>query len=152
MSDILSLLQDFDVANFLPEPDKFLNNLEGWVRLMVLAGPLVMLILGLWYYYAPPKEANHAAGFRTYYSMGSVKAWLFAQKLAGMAYMAMGGGLSVLMLIVSLFFNAEKGIAMITVALICVILEVILMVGMWVVLNILIMKAYDKDGNPRKRK
>ena len=152
MSDILSLLQDFDVANFLPAPDKFLNNLEGWTRLLVLAGPLVMLILGLWYYYAPPQEANHAAGFRTYYSMGSVKAWRFAQKLAGTAYILLGGGLSIVMLIVSLFFNADKGMAMITAALVCVILEVILMVGLWVVLNVLIMKAYDKDGNPRKRK
>lgn len=152
MDDILSLLQDFDVANFLPAPDKFLNSLEGWVRLLILAGPLVMLALGAWYYFAPPKEANHAAGFRTYYSMGSVKAWLFAQKLAGMAYMALGGVLTVLMLIVSLFFNGEKAMAMITAALICVILEVILVAVVWVVLNILIMKAYDKDGNPRKRK
>ena len=152
MSDILSLLQDFDVANFLPAPDKFLNSLEGWVRLLILAGPLVMLALGAWYYFAPPKEANHAAGFRTYYSMGSVKAWLFAQKLAGMAYMALGGALTVLMLIVSLFFNGEKAMAMITAALICVILEVILVAIVWVVLNILVMKAYDKDGNPRKRK
>ena len=152
MDDILSLLQDFDVANFLPAPDKFLNSLEGWVRLLILAGPLVMLALGAWYYFAPPKEANHAAGFRTYYSMGSVKAWLFAQKLAGMAYMALGGALTVLMLIVSLFFNGEKAMAMITAALICVILEVILVAIVWVVLNILVMKAYDKDGNPRKRK
>ena len=155
MDDILSLLQDFDVANFLPAPDKFLNSLEGWVRLLLLIVygiPLVMLALGAWYYFAPPKEANHAAGFRTYYSMGSVKAWLFAQKLAGMAYMALGGALTVLMLIVSLFFNGEKAMAMITAALICVILEVILFAAVWVVLNILIMKAYDKDGNPRKRK
>ena len=152
MDDILSLLQDFDVANFLPAPDKFLNNLEGWVRLMVLAGPLVLLVLGIWYYFAPPQEANHAAGFRTYYSMGSVKAWLFAQKLAGMAYMALGGALTVLMLIVSLFFNGEKAMGMITTALICVILEAILVAVVWVVLNILVMKAYDKDGNPRKRK
>ena len=152
MDDILSLLQDFDVANFLPAPDKFLNNLEGWVRLLILAGPLVMLVLGAWYYFAPPKEANHAAGFRTYYSMGSVKAWLFAQKLAGMTYMALGGALTVVMLIVSLFFNGEKAMAMITAALICVILEVILIGAAWAVLNILIMKAYDKDGNPRKRK
>lgn len=152
MSDILSLLQDFDVANFLPAPDKFLRDLEGWTRFLMLAGPLVMLILGLWYYFAPPKEANHSAGFRTYYSMGSVRAWRFAQKLAGMAYMIMGGALSVIMLIVSLFFNAEKGMAMINTALVCVILEVILMVGLWMILKILIMKAYDKDGNPRQRR
>ena len=152
MDDILSLLQDFDVANFLPAPDKFVNSLEGWVRLLVLLGPLVLLGLGLWYYFAPPKEANHAAGFRTYYSMGSVKAWLFAQKLAGMAYMVLGGGLTVVMLLVSLFFNGEKGLAMINTALICVIIEEILVLLVWIVLNLLVCKAYDRDGNPRKRK
>ena len=100
MSDILSVLQDFDLANFLPEPDKFLNSLEGWIRFLVLLGPLVLLGLGIWYYYYPPKEANFKAGFRTYFGMGSVEAWLFAQKLAGKAYLILGGGLSVLMLIV----------------------------------------------------
>ena len=47
MDDILSLLQDFDVSKFLPTPDKFMNSLEGWVRLLVLAGPLVLLCMGL---------------------------------------------------------------------------------------------------------
>ena len=90
MKDILSLLQDFDVANFLPEPDKFLKNLEGFMRLLVLAGPLVLLVLGAWYYFAPPKEANHSVGFRTYWGMGSVEAWRFAQKLAGLGYGVLG--------------------------------------------------------------
>ena len=104
MDDILSLLQDFDVANFLPEPDKYLNSLEGWIRLIVLAGPLVLLGLGLWYYFAPPKEANHSAGFRNYWGMGSVEAWRFAQKLAGMGYTVLGGALTVIMLVTFAFW------------------------------------------------
>ena len=72
MDDILSLLQDFNVANFLPAPEKFLKDLEGWIRLAVLIGPLVMLGLGLWYTHKPPKEANYSVGFRTYYGMGSI--------------------------------------------------------------------------------
>lgn len=151
MDDILSLLQDFDVANFLPEPDKYLNSLEGWIRLIVLAGPLVLLGLGLWYYFAPPKEANHSAGFRNYWGMGSVEAWRFAQKLAGMGYTVLGGALTVIMLVVSLFFNGEKALAMANAAVVCVVIELILTLALWIVINALVYRAYDKDGNRRKK-
>lgn len=151
MDDILSLLQDFDVANFLPEPEKYLNSLEGWIRLIVLAGPLVLLGLGLWYYFAPPKEANHSAGFRNYWGMGSVEAWRFAQKLAGMGYTVLGGALTVIMLVVSLFFNGKNALAMANAAVICVSIELVLTLALWIVINALVYRAYDKDGNRRKK-
>ena len=152
MDDILSLLQDFDVANFLPAPEQFIKDLVGWTRFLVLIGPLLLVGLGAWYYFKPPKEANHSAGFRTYWGMGSVEAWLFAQKLAGIGYMALGAVLTVLMGIVCLFFRAQKAMAMINVALVCVIIELILVLGMWIILNILIFRAYDKDGNRRLKR
>ena len=46
MDDILSLLQDFDVANFLPPPEQFMRDLEGWIRFAVLLGPLLLIGLG----------------------------------------------------------------------------------------------------------
>ena len=152
MDDLLGLLQDFDVANFLPEPDRFVRDLEGWTRVFVLAAPVTVLLLGLWYYYKPPKEANHRAGFRTYYSMGSVEAWLFAQRLAGIAYTVVGGLLTALMLVVSLFFSGEKAMAMISVAVVCVALEAVVIVGMYVLLNLLVFRAYDKDGKRRLKR
>ena len=41
---------------------------------------------------------------------------------------------------------------MINTALVCVIIELILVLGMWIILNILIFRAYDKDGNRRLKK
>lgn len=152
MEDILSLLQDFDVANFLPEPDKYLKSLEGWIRLIVLAGPLVLLALGLWYYFAPPKEANHSVGFRTYWGMGSVEAWRFAQRLAGMGYMVLGAGLTVIMALVSISFRGENALAMVNTAIVCVIIEFILTLLLWAGINVLIYRAYDKDGNRRRKR
>jgi hypothetical protein len=151
MDDILSLLQDFDVANFLPEPGKFLNSLEGWVRLIVLIGPLVLLCIGLWNRYVSAPTPGNRLGFWIVGGVGSMKAWHFAQKLCQMAYLVLGGGLSALMLLISLFFNAKKGMVMINLALICVILEFIVIVGAWILINMLVRKAYDKEGNPRKR-
>ena len=149
MDDILSFLQDFDVANFLPEPEQFLKSLEGWTRFFVLLGPLILLGLGACYYFAPPKEANHSFGFRTYWGMGSVQAWLFAQKLAGMGYMIVGGALTVLMGLVSITFRAHAALSMINTALVCVFIELLIVLVLWIALNTLIYRAYDKDGNRR---
>lgn len=149
MDDILSFLQDFDVANFLPEPDKFISDLAGWIRLMVLVGPLILVVLGALYFFAPPKEANHSFGFRTYWGMGSVQAWLFSQKLAGIGYMVVGGLLTILMGIVSIFFRGDSAQAAINIAMVCVVIELAVTVALWVVLNLLILRAFDKNGNRR---
>ena len=151
MKSVMSKLQDFDFAALLPEAGKFMNSLEGWTRFFVLLGPLVLLGLGIWYYYYPPKEANYRAGFRTYFGMGSVEAWLFAQHLAGKAYLFLGGGMTVLMLLISLFFNGEKALGMMIAALICVIFELIVVAGTWYVISRIVAKAYDKDGNRIKK-
>lgn len=150
MDDILSLLQDFDVANFLPAPGDYISSLVGWVRFAVLLGPLILLGLGVWYFFWPPKEANHSVGFRTYWSMGSVKAWLFSQKLAGMSFMVLGGVLFVLSLLISLTFNGEKAMGMINTALVLVVIQLLLILGLCIVLNLLIYRAFDKDGKARK--
>lgn len=149
MDDILSLLQDFDVANFLPAPEQFMRSLEGWTRFAVLLGPLLLMALGACYYFAPPKEANHSFGFRTYWGMGSVQAWLFSQKLAGMGYMAVGAALFVLMGLVSLTFRGHAAMGMINTAVVCVAVELLIVLALWIILNILIYRAYDKDGNRR---
>ena len=75
MSDLLSLLQDFDVANFLPAPDKYLLSLVGWVRLIMLAGPLVLFAMGLWHRFVAPKKPGSKLGFPLWVPIGSKKAW-----------------------------------------------------------------------------
>jgi hypothetical protein len=152
MDDILSLLQDFDVANFLPEPDKFMSSLVGWVRLIILAGPLMLLILGLWYRFVEPKKPGSKIGFPLWVTIGSVQAWNFAQRLCNSAYLVIGGGLSALMLVISLFFNKNHGLAMVNIALVCVIVELIVIVIVCFTINALVQKAYDKDGKPKKRR
>jgi hypothetical protein len=151
MDEILSLLQDFDVANFLPEPDKFMRSLVGWVRLIMLAGPLVLLCMGLWHRFVAPKEPGSRLGFPLWAKIGSKQAWQFAQRLCDTVYLLVGGGLSALMFVISLFFSRKHGLAMINVALICVILEFIIIVTAWIVINALISKAYDANGRPKKR-
>ena len=94
------LMEDFDLKNYLPKLDTLWGTVELLIRIFVMAGPLILLGLGLWYFLAPPKEANHRAGFRTLWGMGSVEAWRFTQKVAGIAFSVVGFVLTVIMAII----------------------------------------------------
>ena len=152
MDKFASLFQDFDVANFLPAPGDFLSSLVGWMRLLMIVGPLFLLGMGAWFFFAPPKEANHSVGFRTYWSMGSVEAWRFSQKLSGFCYMVLGGVLLIVMGLICLTFKADAAQKAVTTALICVGIQLVLVFALWVTLYILICCKYDKNGKPRPKK
>ncbi len=152
MDKILSLLQDFDVAKFLPPPDVFVNKLELLMRVAVMAGPLAILGLGLWYFLAPPKEANHSAGFRTYWGMGSVEAWRYTQRLAGILYSLMGTVMTVVLSLICNGFRGMNAMKMANIAIVCVTVEFVLIIGAWVYINIMVYMHYDKEGNRKPPK
>ena len=84
MEKITELLDKLEnLGELIPK----LDTLTGWVQwlvsLAVRVGPVCMLVLGLIYLLIPPKEANHKAGYRTYFGMGSIMAWRFTQRIAG---------------------------------------------------------------------
>ena len=90
MEIINTLLGDLDPSVLVPE----LDTLTGWLQLILSlaanVGPIAMLIMGIIYVVAPPKEATHKAGFRTYFGMGSIQAWRFSQLPCGGAIALMG--------------------------------------------------------------
>lgn len=142
MGDLLSLLQDFDVANFLPAPNRFLFDLVGWVRLLVLAAPLLLLGMGIWFRYVSPQKPGKAIGFPLWVRMDTMKQWQYAQNLCNAVYIILGGVLSALMLVVSLFFSGKRALGMINVALICVIVELIVIVIVWFGVNTQLKKKF----------
>ena len=91
MDFISSLLDGLDnIGNLVPALEKLLSSAQLWLTIVLLIGPVAMLILGVIYLFLPPKEANHHIGYRTYFGMGSVEAWLHTQKLAGIIYGGLG--------------------------------------------------------------
>ena len=96
LDGLKTLFEDFDPAALLPELDTMLGKLELLMRIAVLIGPVIVLVLGLVYLLAPPKEANHYFGYRCWFGMGSVQAWQFTQRLAGTAWLIMGLVLAVI--------------------------------------------------------
>ena len=84
-----------------------LDTLTGWVQwlvsLAVRVGPVCILILGLIYLLIPPKEANRKAGYRTFFGMGSIMAWRFTQRVAGILMIPIG-----LILTISAYITVAK--------------------------------------------
>ncbi len=152
MDALKGQLEDFDLQNFLPKLDSVWGTVELLLRLFVLAGPVILLGLGLWYLLLPPKEANHRAGFRTLWGMGSVEAWRFTQKAAGIAFGALGLILTVVMLLITLGFGKLEPEAMIQSAACCILWEIGLVLLATVVLHILAIILFDWKGVRRSKK
>ncbi len=149
MEEIFALLDGFDLNNFIPELDTVLGQVELIVRLCVLAVPLIVLALGLWYYFLPPKEANHYVGFRTFWCMSSVGAWRFTQRLAGLVWGVLGLVLTVVMFFVSLGFRGMEVMDMVWSGFVCVIWQLVLILISYIGIHAVVIARFDKDGKPR---
>lgn len=90
MDQIMSLLEGFDLAALLPDLQAIFSDIRTWIGMAMMAGPVVLFVIGLVYLLLPPKEANHRMGFRTFFGMGSVSAWKFTQRIAGAVWGALG--------------------------------------------------------------
>ena len=76
-------LDELDPSGMLPQMDSIFSRILLVCRICVMLGPVLLLILGLCYLFLAPKEANYYFGYRCFYGMGSVNAWQFTQRMAG---------------------------------------------------------------------
>lgn len=150
MSKIADLLDSLDIGKLLPNLESILSKVSLFAVLAVMIGPLLLLGLGLLYFFAPPKEANHKAGFRTYFGMGSVQAWRFTQRIAGMALGGLGAVLTVVMFFVCLSFGGLEPVALLERAVICLLWEAGLAAVAYLAIVILVTVTYDKNGYRRR--
>ena len=151
MEAITAFMESFDIAKFLPELGKLISDLRFWIGLFSLAGPAVMLVLGLCYFFLPTKEANHHIGFRTYFGMGSPAAWRFAQRRAGLLFMIGGGVLAAASVVVVILFGKADPMKLALITLILLIVQALTVFGLWLAMQIILMKRFDKNGNEKSR-
>lgn len=90
MEKITELLNNFSLEKYIPKLDSVMGWVQWLISLAIRVGPICILVLGLIYLLIPPKEANRKAGFRTYFGMGSVMAWNFTQRVAGVLMIPTG--------------------------------------------------------------
>ena len=147
---ITAVLDGLDLAKLVPDLTTFLGKLQLAATLAVMIGPLLLLAMGIWYLIAPPKEANHKVGFRTYYGMGSVAAWQFTQRAAGFAWGGLGAVLTLIMGIICITFGSKDAFSVVHTAVTCLIWQAILAVLSWAAVCILAVVTFDKNGERRK--
>ena len=145
-----TLMEDFDPAALLPELDTMLGKMELVMRIAVIIGPVILLVLGLIYFLAPPKEANHYFGYRCWFGMGSVDAWRYTQRLAGIIFTVLGLILVIVMLVISGGFAGKEIMDMLWLAVKCVIWEVALVALSCLVINAIVALRFDSKGERRK--
>ena len=146
------LVNEFDFANFIPEVDSILGWVETLVRFFVMAAPICILVFGLFFLFLPPKEANHRAGYRTYFGMGSVEAWRFTQFLAGIVWSALGLILTIVMVLVINGFREMDAMEMVNRAIVCVLWEIGSIALCCLGINITTLVIFDRKGTRRSTK
>lgn len=149
MDFLKSLLGEFDPAALVPDLEALFNNLDGALRVVVLAGPLCLLGLGLLYLLAPPSEANHVFGYRHFWGMSSVEAWRFTQKTAGLVWTGLGLVLTIIMAFLCNGYRELAAEAMLTSALTSVLVELLLVFLSTLLINTLVIFHFDHRGTRR---
>ena len=97
MEKITELLDKLEnLGELIPKLDTLTDWIQWLICLAVRVGPVCILVLGLIYMLIPPKEANRKFGFRTYFGMGSVSAWIFTQRVAGAIMTLVGAILAII--------------------------------------------------------
>lgn len=144
-----SAASEMNLGALLPSLETFLGWIELILRIVVMAGPLLLLGFGLLYLLAPPKEANYGIGYRFWRGMSSLEAWTYTQRLAGVVWSILGGVLTVVMAIICSFFRSMDTADMAIWALVCVLCELLIAGVACVIINLTVMRKYDKDGYAR---
>ena len=152
MEAIKSLLSDFDLANILPDLEKLLGGLEMLLRVAVLVGPICLLGLGLWYLLAPIPEANHLAGYRCFWGMSSVEAWLFTQRTAGLVWTVLGAVLTIVMALRANEYRDLEYEEAIWGVIRSLGVELVLVIASIIVVNFTVFVAFDRKGYRRRKK
>ena len=139
-----------NIGSLIPSLESLLGKLDLLARILVMAGPLALLGLGLYYFLLPPKEANHSAGYRFRYGMRKVKVWQFMQRIAGMVYSVVGLVLTVVMAIICIRFGSMEAEAMLWSAAKCILWELGVIALATLGINVTVVVFYDSEGNSRK--
>ena len=152
IESIKSLMDGFDPAALLPDLSELFGSLATLCRFAVMIGPVVLLVLGLAYLFLSPREANYYFGYRCYFGMGSVQAWRFTQRIAGMLFGGVGLILTIVMFLISGGFAEMEVTDMVWKAAGCLAWQAIIAIVLTLLVNFLAFFYFDAKGGPRRRK
>ena len=149
---------DFDLkklldGSLLPDPELLLEKLNPILGVLLMAGPVLMLVMGLLYRFAAPKEANHHFGYRCYFGMGSVQAWRFTQRLAGTTWIVLGVILGAAMVIAKrTVLTGLEPMDLLLRAVVCILCQMGVLLLATVVIRLVVACTFDRHGIRRSEK
>lgn len=152
IDSIKSLMDGFDPAALLPDLGELFGSLSALCRFAVMIGPVIMLVLGLAYLFLSPREANYYFGYRCYFGMGSVQAWRFTQRIAGMLFGGVGLILTIVMYVMSGSFSEMEITDMVWKAAGCLAWQAVIALVLTFLVNFLAFFFFDAKGGPRRKK
>ena len=152
IESIKSLMDGFDPAALLPDLRDLFGSLATLCRFAVMIGPVVLLVLGLAYLFLSPREANYYFGYRCYFGMGSVQAWRFTQRMAGILFGGVGLILTIVMYVMSGSFSEMEITDMVWKAAGCLAWQAVIALVLTFLVNFLAFFFFDAKGGPRRRK
>ncbi|MDO5546709.1 MAG: SdpI family protein [Eubacteriales bacterium] len=152
IESIKSLMDGFDPAALLPDLSELFGSLATLCRFAVMIGPVVLLILGLAYLLLSPREANYYFGYRCYFGMGSVQAWRFTQRMAGLLFGGVGLILTIVMYVISGDFAGMEVTDMVWKAAGCLAWQAVIALILTMLVNFLAFFFFDAKGGPRRKK
>ena len=150
IASIKDMMDSFDPAALLPDLSAVFGSLAVVCRAAVMIGPLILLVLGLAYLFLSPKEANYYFGYRCYFGMGSVQAWRFTQRFAGVILGGTGLLLPLAMFTLSGGFASMDVTEMVWNAVDYLVIEAIAALAATVVINITAAIRFNRRGEYRK--
>ena len=150
IESIKELMDSFDPASLLPELGDIFSLVTTVCQIAVMVGPIILLVLGIVYLLLSPREANHYLGYRCYYGMGSVEAWRFTQRFAGLIWAVLGLVLTVVMLILTGTFPGKPIMEIIGSGAKCLLWEAGLILVSILAINTVVMLCYDRKGMRRR--
>ena len=150
VEDLKGLMDGFEPASLLPELDGILAGFSQVARIAVLVGPIALLVLGLGYLLLSPKEANYIFGYRCTFGMGSVEAWRFTQRLAGIVWSLLCLVLTLVMFSLSGKFAESDVRQILDLSVKYLIWEAVLAAVSCLVINTLVMTRFTYSGDRRK--
>lgn len=150
IENIKALMDEFDPTKLLPNLDSALGKVELLMRVLLLIGPILLLVLGIAYLLAAPKEANYYFGYRCYFGMGSEEAWRFSQRIAGLVWGVAGLVLTIVMFVIGRGFAGMDVVDMVWKAVRCGIWEVAVVAITSIGINITVAVFFDRKGMRRR--
>lgn len=149
IDSIKEIMDGFDPGALLPDLTTLFGKIELICRIAVLIGPIVLLAMGISYLLLSPKEANHYFGYQCYFGMGSVQAWRFTQRLAGIVLGSLGLILTVTMFFLSSGFHRMEVMGMVWKTCRCLLWQAGLSAFCMIAINLTAFFLFDRKGTVR---